>query len=743
MAALDDLEPIFQSAGREWNVDPTLLKAVAKQESGGQSLPENPQGAAGIMQLRGPTAIDMGVTDRMDATQSIYGGAKYLSQMLDKYKTPRRALAAYNAGPSKLDDILAGKTALPDETAAYVPAVEAHYAKFSGAAKTAPAAAPPKAVESTADFLKRTSAPAAPAESNEAFLARTGGAPAPATPTGTALQAVTTGADAMGLPGVTDANLAVPPPTTPAVLSPVAAAQRVGGNVINAAREGFGSEPLGMGPGLTNRLSAYPGMVPLLAPMATAGDAALRGMGAVFRGGQELLSSGGAALGAPQLGRDLAAMPEAFMGSPGGMAAPEAAANRLATPMFDRSMKPRISVTADSSPSVAPALEAPAAGIGPRSLGAAATPAEMTPMGGREAAAARATGETQRLLEPAKPGVDTTQYVPGVSPTEAEYAGNAGISAKQKVTAQAAPEHLRIQQEANNQARVDHFNDSAGTPTIVNRMIEDRATQAQRDIDAAFGNKKPTDAAPVAQTIQSILTNPRDSENSAVQQYVRPLLSRLVDDTGALKSDPEQLYGLREDVARMMSKSAKAETPTLNHVTGQLSQIKDALDGVIEQGAPGYKQYLQNFATASRPIDEMQVLQDRSPVNALNGRITPAKYSQMMKSIVDDRQAGGVNPAKSISDDTMNRLFNIHSDLKRMGNLDLGKPNGSDTFMNFMHGTANGVVHAGLAASGIPGANIALEMGKRAMAGRNQAKQMRNMLNPDPVKYPPQALDIH
>jgi hypothetical protein len=248
------------------------------------------------------------------------------------------------------------------------------------------------------------------------------------------------------------------------------------------------------------------------------------------------------------------------------------------------------------------------------------------------------------------------------------------------------------------------------------------------------------DAQPVADTISSILDNPRDRENTAVQQYVKPLLDRLQDQDGNLKADPEQLYGLREDITRMLSKTARAETPTLDHVSGQLQTIKGALDDVIEEGAPGYQQYLQNFAAASKPIDEMQTLQDYRPkLTDASGNMTLGRFTTMMKNIVSDRQAGGVNQAKSISDDTMERLDNIHSDLKRLGNIDLGKPRGSDTAQNILEIGKHAVVHGAANALAGPIGNLLVSPVMGGLKQRSATKATRNMLAPDPRRYPPAA----
>ena len=89
---------LIEQAARIHRLDPTLLKAVAWQESRGRMRAISPRGALGVMQLMPATASELGVDPRV-MTDNIRGGAIYLRRQLDRFGTVPLALAAYNAGP--------------------------------------------------------------------------------------------------------------------------------------------------------------------------------------------------------------------------------------------------------------------------------------------------------------------------------------------------------------------------------------------------------------------------------------------------------------------------------------------------------------------------------------------------------------------------------------------------------------------------------------------------------------------
>lgn len=84
----------------ERGINPYLAVAVITAESAGRPDAVSPVGAAGLMQIMPGTADDLDVLDRKRSTDSIFGGCRYLSQMIEQFGGDEfLVLAAYNAGP--------------------------------------------------------------------------------------------------------------------------------------------------------------------------------------------------------------------------------------------------------------------------------------------------------------------------------------------------------------------------------------------------------------------------------------------------------------------------------------------------------------------------------------------------------------------------------------------------------------------------------------------------------------------
>ncbi|MEJ5329577.1 MAG: lytic transglycosylase domain-containing protein [Desulfobaccales bacterium] len=137
------LETLIQKYSRQYGVDPALVRAVIRHESGFNPQAVSPKGAQGLMQLMPGTADLMGVRNPFDPEQNIMGGVGYLRYCLDRFgHNVPLAVAAYNAGPERV----AKTGAIPPipETQTFVHNVVGTYQGLSqsGGTLSAPPAAP-------------------------------------------------------------------------------------------------------------------------------------------------------------------------------------------------------------------------------------------------------------------------------------------------------------------------------------------------------------------------------------------------------------------------------------------------------------------------------------------------------------------------------------------------------------------------------------------------------------------------
>ncbi len=130
--AEDPWGPYVREASKRFDVPEEWVRAVIQQESGGKlfhdgQLVTSGPGAMGLMQLMPPTYDEMRATynlggDAYEPHDNIMAGTAYLRQLYDVYGSPG-FLAAYNAGPGRLEDFITRNRTLPRETRNYVASI--------------------------------------------------------------------------------------------------------------------------------------------------------------------------------------------------------------------------------------------------------------------------------------------------------------------------------------------------------------------------------------------------------------------------------------------------------------------------------------------------------------------------------------------------------------------------------------------------------------------------------------------
>ncbi len=128
----DPWGPYIKEASGRFDMPETWIRSLMRQESGGNlyrngRLITSSAGAMGLMQVMPGTYRELRArhnlgADPFEPRDNIMAGVAYMREMYDMYGAPG-FLAAYNAGPNRLDDYLSNQRGLPDETRKYVASI--------------------------------------------------------------------------------------------------------------------------------------------------------------------------------------------------------------------------------------------------------------------------------------------------------------------------------------------------------------------------------------------------------------------------------------------------------------------------------------------------------------------------------------------------------------------------------------------------------------------------------------------
>jgi len=116
--------------------NPGILRAIYAIESANGTQLKSPAGAEGPFQFMPDTAREIGVKNTMDFDQSAAGAAKYMDQLINRYKgNVEHALMAYNWGPGNVDRWIRNGQKIgfiPQQTKAYVAKAKSYIGTLNG-----------------------------------------------------------------------------------------------------------------------------------------------------------------------------------------------------------------------------------------------------------------------------------------------------------------------------------------------------------------------------------------------------------------------------------------------------------------------------------------------------------------------------------------------------------------------------------------------------------------------------------
>lgn len=249
---------------------------------------------------------------------------------------------------------------------------------------------------------------------------------------------------------------------------------------------------------------------------------------------------------------------------------------------------------------------------------------------------------------------------------------------------------------ANQQALMEAYRRISGQPGSIPRAEAKRTSVTAPMREAAFTGATVDPATfqssiglVVNKTIDDIMASPKGlrKDVETAMQFARDRISRA--------KTPEELYEVRKDLAAAVQGKYNQENPSLRLAKGQLTDVIKSVDDVIDAGAPGYKQYMDQFRKSSSAIDQMRVLQD------VEGRVTTGQPNLMTGEPV--LSAGSLRKQVAsraeeldtkLSDAAQRRLDNIIFEINR-GQASTApgvRAPGSNTFQNMSMGNMIGRV---------------------------------------------------
>jgi hypothetical protein len=135
--SVDEVCEVVEEVAAEHNISAPLFARLIWQESRFRNETVSRAGAQGMAQFMPTTAAERGLDDPFDPLEALPASAQFLRQLTDRFGNFGLAAAAYNGGPRRVSDWLAGHGRLPKETRDYVRRITGHEADYWAKARRA------------------------------------------------------------------------------------------------------------------------------------------------------------------------------------------------------------------------------------------------------------------------------------------------------------------------------------------------------------------------------------------------------------------------------------------------------------------------------------------------------------------------------------------------------------------------------------------------------------------------------
>ena len=294
---------------------------------------------------------------------------------------------------------------------------------------------------------------------------------------------------------------------------------------------------------------------------------------------------------------------------------------------------------------------------------------------------------------------ESAPLVPGVRPTAAGTARDPGLAGAETPLRSPTfdPSNLFGQQiNQNQEAILNAFRQIGGKPGSIPYAEAKRSAITAPMREAAFEGITVSPETfqsgiqlVVNQAIKNVMSSP-----AGVRKDVETAMKFAVDRVNLAKS-PQELYEIRKDLASAAQGKYNQDIPSLRLAGGQLKQVINAVDDVIEAAAPGYAAYMDKYKKSSSAIDQMKLLQGIE-AKVTTGLPNLSTGNPVLAASALRRQLAAAQDelGTQLSPSAQSKLDNIINEINRgMAATAPGvKPPGSNTFQNMSMGNLIGRV---------------------------------------------------
>jgi hypothetical protein len=254
-----------------------------------------------------------------------------------------------------------------------------------------------------------------------------------------------------------------------------------------------------------------------------------------------------------------------------------------------------------------------------------------------------------------------------------------GMLALEKARRAAEPGRFGQRLSEQNAARQTLLDSIAGTKADIERAATLRGNETRALREAAFAASRSANVDRVTAAIDDTMRSPAGKREAvgAAMTWLRGLVDG--------ETDPARLYSTRKDIGDAMTGKYGGDKGFIL-ARKELGAVREVLDEVIEDAAPGFRAYLSRYRELSKPINQMEVLQEiqrRSRLAApdvVTGRdfLSQAKFRNAVERATQSGDLDVLTPQQSST------LRAVAADLDMgaaIGSASLRAP-GSDTFQN-------------------------------------------------------------